>query len=139
MHNECRAAAPLPCVPLLSTPSSKQDGSLKSYVPKNPPHIPSILVRCIQEIESRGFSEQGLYRVNGSGIYIYMLHAWIHTGVQCAHRRIQFSNQICCKTSTPPKIFQLDPRFIRLNLPFWFFILNIPFSALIYSRFTCII
>ena len=67
VHQECKNAAPMPCVPILSTPSRKQDGSLASYVPKNPPHVPSILLRCVQEIEARGLNETGLYRVTGPG------------------------------------------------------------------------
>lgn len=65
VHQECKNSAPMPCVPVLSTPSRKQDGSLGSYVPSNPPHIPAILLRCIQEIEARGLNEVGLYRVTG--------------------------------------------------------------------------
>lgn len=65
VHQECKNAAPMPCVPVVSTPSRKQDGSLASYVPSNPPHIPSILLRCVQEIEDRGLTETGLYRVTG--------------------------------------------------------------------------
>lgn len=65
VHQECKNAAPMPCVPVLSTPSRKQDGTLGSYVPQNPPHIPGIMLRCVQEIEARGLSEMGLYRVNG--------------------------------------------------------------------------
>lgn len=30
-----------------------------------PPMVPSIVVHCINEVELRGMSEQGLYRVNG--------------------------------------------------------------------------
>lgn len=30
-----------------------------------PPMVPSLVVHCINEIELRGMSEQGLYRVNG--------------------------------------------------------------------------
>ncbi|KAL5262690.1 hypothetical protein ACHWQZ_G008177 [Mnemiopsis leidyi] len=65
VHVECKNAAPMPCVPVLSTSSKKQDGTLGSYVPKNPPHVPSILLRCVQEIEARGLNETGLYRVTG--------------------------------------------------------------------------
>ena len=30
-----------------------------------PPMVPSLVVHCINEVELRGMSEQGLYRVNG--------------------------------------------------------------------------
>lgn len=66
VHQDCKTCAPLPCVPILSTPSHKQDGTLASYVPKHPPHVPSILVKCIQEIEGRGLVETGLWRTSGS-------------------------------------------------------------------------
>ena len=91
--------------------------------PKNPPHIPSILVRCIQEIESRGFNEQGLYRVNGSGIYICFTHGSTGARTPNEFNAAESSNrahQIRSENyAAPPKIFRLDPRLMCLNLPFF--------------------
>lgn len=38
-----------------------------------PPMVPSLIVHCINEVELRGMSEQGLYRVNGGSTDIKCL------------------------------------------------------------------
>lgn len=38
-----------------------------------PPMVPSLVVHCINEIELRGMSEQGLYRVNGGSAEVKYL------------------------------------------------------------------
>ncbi|KAF2363405.1 Protein kinase C-like phorbol ester/diacylglycerol-binding domain [Trinorchestia longiramus] len=90
-HPECRSAVPLPCVPTACTPGSKQSsvshhctsmmwhssvshyctsmmwqssGSIADYTPAVSPMVPSLIVHCSMEIERRGFTELGLYRVS---------------------------------------------------------------------------
>lgn len=62
---------PLPCVQVSQTPT--QGGShtykgtvIADHVPPSAPMVPAIVVHCIQEVERRGLSEVGLYRVSGS-------------------------------------------------------------------------
>ncbi|KAK0076555.1 hypothetical protein PV325_005196 [Microctonus aethiopoides] len=65
-HTECKDFLPLPCVPAGNTPVLRGiSGTIADYTPIIPPMVPSLVVHCINEVELRGMSEQGLYRVNG--------------------------------------------------------------------------
>uniref|UniRef100_UPI00398EB5E1 rac GTPase-activating protein 1 isoform X1 n=2 Tax=Pristiophorus japonicus TaxID=55135 RepID=UPI00398EB5E1 len=65
-HPECRDRCPLPCIPTLSgTPVKIGEGVLADFTSRTSPMIPSIVVHCINEIEQRGLSETGLYRISG--------------------------------------------------------------------------
>ena len=61
---------PLPCVPVASaqkTPSKSGHAyELADYTPATSPMVPALVVYCINEIESRGLGEVGLYRIPGS-------------------------------------------------------------------------
>ncbi|KAM3962619.1 rac GTPase-activating protein 1 [Aphomia sociella] len=66
-HPECRALLPLPCVPpgpLARRPNTRQEGSIADYAPSSPPMVPALLVHCINEVEKRGLSERGIYRIS---------------------------------------------------------------------------
>ncbi|KAI5646644.1 rhoGAP domain-containing protein [Phthorimaea operculella] len=65
-HPECRALLPLPCVPPgpAATRTHGQDGSIADYAPSTPPMVPALLVHCVNEVEKRGLSERGLYRLS---------------------------------------------------------------------------
>ena len=73
-HPECRDRAPLPCVPCGSgtkTPSKAGQGytrglALADYTPPTNPMVPAIIIHCTNEVEARGLSEVGIYRVPGS-------------------------------------------------------------------------
>ncbi|CAN7939741.1 unnamed protein product, partial [Ixodes hexagonus] len=70
-HPECRDQVPLPCVQVSQTPTQGGAHSYKGtiiadHVPPTSPMVPAIVVHCIQEVERRGLSEVGLYRVSGS-------------------------------------------------------------------------
>ncbi|XP_065141455.1 rac GTPase-activating protein 1 [Paramisgurnus dabryanus] len=66
-HPECRERCPLPCIPTTGgTPVKSEEGTLASYVSTTSPMIPTLVVRCVNEIEQRGMRETGLYRVSGS-------------------------------------------------------------------------
>ena len=70
-HPECRDKVPLPCVPCGSgtkTPSKADQGytrglALADYTPPTNPMVPAIIVHCANEVESRGLTEVGIYRV----------------------------------------------------------------------------
>lgn len=66
-HPECKDQVPLPCVPVSHTPTNKGTmGVIADYTPTVPPMIPALIVHCIKEVELRGMSEVGLYRVSGA-------------------------------------------------------------------------
>lgn len=61
-HVECKSLMSTPCIPTCRTPTHFV-GTIADYSPKTTPMIPSILIHCIEEIESRGMEESGIYRV----------------------------------------------------------------------------
>lgn len=65
-HPDCKDQATTPCVPSQGTPGSNSVLSLEELAPVDPPLIPSIVIQLISEIERRGLTEKGLYRVPGS-------------------------------------------------------------------------
>ncbi|XP_077978803.1 rac GTPase-activating protein 1-like [Glandiceps talaboti] len=68
-HPDCRDLVPLPCVPTTNTPGAGKHGhitSLQYWTPATSPMVPAIVIHCCNEIERRGLTEQGIYRVPGS-------------------------------------------------------------------------
>lgn len=66
-HPECKDKVPLPCVPTTHTPTGKGTvACLADYTPTAPPMIPALIVHCVNEIDFRGLSTLGLYRISGS-------------------------------------------------------------------------
>nr|XP_023015499.1 rac GTPase-activating protein 1-like [Leptinotarsa decemlineata] len=66
-HIECKDLLPLPCVPVMNTPSSKKvTGTIADYTPMTPPMVPSLIIHCVTEVELRGLNELGIYRIPGS-------------------------------------------------------------------------
>ncbi|CAN8019876.1 unnamed protein product, partial [Ixodes persulcatus] len=70
-HPECRDQVPLPCIQVSQTPTQGGTHTWKGtviadHVPPTAPMVPAVVVHCIQEVERRGLSEVGLYRVSGS-------------------------------------------------------------------------
>lgn len=67
-HPECRALLPLPCVPPASRAlhNAQQAGCIADYAPNTPPMVPALLVHCINEVEKRGLSERGIYRISAT-------------------------------------------------------------------------
>lgn len=66
-HVDCKSRMPMPCVPTVQTPSNKGFvGTVADYAPNKSPMIPALVIHCVNEIERRGMSEVGIYRVNGS-------------------------------------------------------------------------
>jgi Rac GTPase-activating protein 1 len=58
----------MPCVANATrTPNTKLNGCyLADFTPLEPPMIPALLDYCVKEVENRGLSEVGLYRVPGN-------------------------------------------------------------------------
>lgn len=67
-HPECKERVPLPCIPATITPGNSKlaAGLLSDYTGSELPMIPAIVIHCVNEIESRGLGEVGIYRVPGS-------------------------------------------------------------------------
>ncbi|XP_073969379.1 rac GTPase activating protein tumbleweed isoform X2 [Rhodnius prolixus] len=67
-HVQCKDKVPLPCIPAPNTPNSKNNGhgTIADYTPLTSPMVPSLIVHCIKEVESRGLTEVGIYRIPGS-------------------------------------------------------------------------
>lgn len=69
VHADCRDQLSIACVPQSGgTPGSKGkfSGYLSDYAPSIGPMIPGLIVHCVNEIETRGLSEEGIYRIPGS-------------------------------------------------------------------------
>ena len=65
-HPQCSDKVPLPCVPFQGTPM-KQGRVIADFVnPKVQPMVPAIVVHLCNEIEARGLTEVGIYRVPGA-------------------------------------------------------------------------
>ncbi|KAE8581412.1 hypothetical protein XENTR_v10024781 [Xenopus tropicalis] len=68
IHPECKDFCPKVCssaLPSHSTNPKNGPGVLADYAPAAPPRVPSQVVQCVNEIEKRGFSERGIYRIPG--------------------------------------------------------------------------
>lgn len=67
-HPECRDKVPLPCIPI--TRNQPKNGRLTLVADfvnhADRPKIPALIVHVCSEIEKRGLTEVGLYRVNGA-------------------------------------------------------------------------
>ncbi|KAH8420994.1 hypothetical protein KR222_001571 [Zaprionus bogoriensis] len=66
-HIDCRQLLTVSCVPQSGTPTSKTvRGYLSDFAPSVSPMIPALIVHCVNEIEARGLTEVGLYRMSSS-------------------------------------------------------------------------
>ncbi|GFU16185.1 rac GTPase-activating protein 1 [Nephila pilipes] len=65
-HPCCKERCPLPCIPII-LPRRNFVGTITDYTSSTSPKIPSIIICCINEIESRGLKCIGLYRKSGYG------------------------------------------------------------------------
>ena len=74
-HPECREQVPLPCVPVNNTPTRKGGvvSTIADYAPPTCPMVPALVVHCVKEVESRGLTEVGIYRVPGAEKDVKML------------------------------------------------------------------
>lgn len=76
---DCKSRMPMPCIPVVQTPSSKGFvGLLADYAPSTSPMIPALVIHCVSEIERRCMNHKGLYRVNGSDSQVKELKVNAH-------------------------------------------------------------
>jgi Rac GTPase-activating protein 1 len=69
IHQDCREKFTTGCLPQKSTPIAPKNGNVLGcvgdYAPNMAPQVPALIVHCVNEIEQRGLTEVGLYRVSG--------------------------------------------------------------------------
>lgn len=66
-HQECKESVPRPCVPTATTPNRKgQLGVIADFTTQVNPMVPAIVVHITNEVEKRGLSEVGIYRIPGA-------------------------------------------------------------------------
>ncbi|KAK2525963.1 rac gtpase-activating protein 1 [Columba guinea] len=66
LHPKCREQCPLSCVPRPHHHAWPREGVLADFAPTTPPLVPTLVVQCVTEVETRGLTETGLYRVPGT-------------------------------------------------------------------------
>ncbi|XP_074766900.1 rac GTPase-activating protein 1-like [Athene noctua] len=66
LHPKCREQCPSPCVPRPRHHVWPREGVLADFAPPTPPLVPALVVQCVTEVERRGLTETGLYRVPGA-------------------------------------------------------------------------
>lgn len=69
VHTDCSNNVHVACVPQNGTPNLKSDeamGLIGDYTPTIGPMVPALIVHCVNEIETRGLQEVGLYRISGT-------------------------------------------------------------------------
>ncbi|NXG48940.1 RGAP1 protein, partial [Psilopogon haemacephalus] len=66
LHLKCREQCPSLCVPQPRHHAWPHTGVLADFAPHTPPLVPPLVVQCVTEVEKRGLTETGLYRVPGA-------------------------------------------------------------------------
>uniref|UniRef100_A0A663F2W7 Rac GTPase activating protein 1 n=1 Tax=Aquila chrysaetos chrysaetos TaxID=223781 RepID=A0A663F2W7_AQUCH len=72
LHPKCREQCPSLCTPRphrhvqSGSRHCPPQGVLADFAPPTPPLVPALVVQCVTEVETRGLTETGLYRVPGA-------------------------------------------------------------------------
>ncbi|XP_069717358.1 rac GTPase-activating protein 1-like isoform X2 [Phaenicophaeus curvirostris] len=66
LHPKCQEQCPSPCVPRPRHHAWPREGVLADFAPTTPPLVPVLVSQCVTEVERRGLTETGLYRVPGT-------------------------------------------------------------------------
>ncbi|XP_064020533.1 rac GTPase-activating protein 1-like isoform X3 [Pogoniulus pusillus] len=66
LHLKCRERCPSLCAPQARHRAWPHAGVLADFAPHTPPLVPLLVVQCVTEVEKRGLTETGLYRVPGA-------------------------------------------------------------------------
>ncbi|NXP74412.1 RGAP1 protein, partial [Ramphastos sulfuratus] len=66
LHLKCREQCPRLCMPQPRHHAWPHAGVLADFAPHTPPLVPLLVVQCVTEVEKRGLTETGLYRVPGA-------------------------------------------------------------------------
>ncbi|XP_065210632.1 rac GTPase-activating protein 1-like [Planococcus citri] len=95
-HQECRDKVPLPCVPM-GTPT--KPGVLRTIAdcaPSVPPMVPAIVIHCVNEVEQRGLSEVGIYRIPGNAKEVQQLREKFSKSKGAPSLVKEDINAVCC-------------------------------------------
>ncbi|NWS66575.1 RGAP1 protein, partial [Crotophaga sulcirostris] len=66
LHPKCQEQCPSPCAPRPRHHAWPREGVLADFAPAAPPLVPVLVSQCVAEVERRGLTETGLYRVPGT-------------------------------------------------------------------------
>ncbi|NXG61404.1 RGAP1 protein, partial [Hemiprocne comata] len=66
LHPKCQEQCPRSCKPRPRHRAWPLEGVLADFAPTTPPLVPALVVQCVTEVETRGLTETGLYRVRGA-------------------------------------------------------------------------
>ncbi|XP_051479392.1 LOW QUALITY PROTEIN: rac GTPase-activating protein 1-like [Apus apus] len=66
LHPKCREQCPSSCKPRPRHRAWPLEGVVADFAPSTPPLVPELVVQCVTEVETRGLTETGLYRVRGT-------------------------------------------------------------------------
>ncbi|NXS68885.1 RGAP1 protein, partial [Pandion haliaetus] len=66
LHPKCREQCRSLCTPWPRHHAWPREGVLADFAPPTPPLVPALVVQCVTEVETRGLTETGLYRVPGA-------------------------------------------------------------------------
>ncbi|KAF8797111.1 Rac GTPase-activating protein 1 like protein [Argiope bruennichi] len=64
-HPECKNQCPAICIPLTPCSTKGSESLISDYTSSTSSMIPSLIIHCVNEIESRGLKDIGLYRISG--------------------------------------------------------------------------
>jgi len=95
-HLECKDEVPLPCADsACRTPTRNQGATIADFTPLHAPMVPALIIHCVNEVEARGLSEVGLYRVPGSEKEVKDLKEKFMKGKGCPTLRKYDIHVIC--------------------------------------------
>merc|ERR1719319_1303619 len=95
-HQECKDQVPLPCADsACRTPTRNQGATIADFTPLHAPMVPALVIHCINEVESRGMVDVGLYRVPGSEKEVKDLKEKFMKGKGCPNLRKYDIHVIC--------------------------------------------
>uniref|UniRef100_H3CDT8 Si:ch1073-416j23.1 n=1 Tax=Tetraodon nigroviridis TaxID=99883 RepID=H3CDT8_TETNG len=122
-HLECQRRVVLSCPSSSATGHSTQQILLEASAPVGHPRIPMLMVECVAEIERRGLTEKGLYRVPGGERLVKELRETFLQGksplmlekVQDIHVVCGFLKDFLRKLKEPLITFRLHRRFMEAS------------------------
>jgi chimaerin len=86
-HNKCSELVPAKCVPDLKSIRGIFGTDITTLVTVHKCTIPFIVKKCIEEVESRGMLQEGIYRVSGFADEIDALKMSLDKGISTLKRR----------------------------------------------------
>ncbi|XP_065202042.1 rac GTPase-activating protein 1-like [Planococcus citri] len=95
-HQECRDKVPLPCVPMGTPTKPGVFRTIADCAPSVPPMVPAIVIHCVNEVEQRGLSEVGIYRIPGIAKEVQQIREKFARGKGAPSLVKEDINAVCC-------------------------------------------